>query len=76
MDRGIRRARFMGVLRAQERPSVLLEAGYLSNPREAQLIATSAYRQRLAHAVARALAAPDLLLTRAAGEGVRGPGGQ
>jgi N-acetylmuramoyl-L-alanine amidase len=76
MDRGIRRARFMGVLRAQERPSVLLEAGYLSNPREARLIATSAYRQRLAHAVARALAAPDLLLTRAAGEGVRGPGGQ
>ena len=74
IDRGIRRARFMGVLRAQNRPAVLLEAGYLSNPREGRLIATSAYRQRLAQGVARGLTAPDLLFTRAANEGVRGPG--
>ena len=76
VDRGIRRARFMGVLRGQNRPAVLLEAGYLSNPREAQLIATPAYRQRLAQAVARALTTPDLLFTRVANEGTRGPGAQ
>ena len=38
-DRGVRRARFMGVLRGQHRPAVLIEGGYLSNPREARLIA-------------------------------------
>ena len=54
-DRGIRRARFMTVLREQRRPAVLLEAGYLSDPEEARLIATAAYRQRLAEAVAKAL---------------------
>lgn len=54
-DRGVRRARFMDVLRGQNRPAVLLEGGYLSNPREARLIATAAYRQKLAEAVARGL---------------------
>jgi len=51
-DRGLRRARFMGVLRGQNRPAVLIEAGYLSNPAEARKIATAEYRQRLAEAVA------------------------
>ena len=37
-DRGVRRARFMGVLHGQHRPAVLIEGGYLSNPREAGLI--------------------------------------
>jgi len=55
VDRGVRRARFMGVLRAQSRPAVLLEGGYLSNPREAQLIGQPEYRQKLAEAVANAL---------------------
>jgi N-acetylmuramoyl-L-alanine amidase len=54
-DRGIRRARFPGVLRNQLRPSILVEGGYLSNPGEAHLIATSGYRQKLAEAVALAL---------------------
>ncbi len=54
-DRGVRRARFMAVLRGQRRPGVLIEAGYLSNPKEARQIALPAYRQRLAEAVARAL---------------------
>lgn len=54
-DRGLRRARFMGVLRGQNRPAVLIEAGYLSNPAEARKIATAEYRQRLAEAVARGL---------------------
>jgi N-acetylmuramoyl-L-alanine amidase len=55
-DRGVRRARFMGVLKGQNRPSVLIEGGYLSNPREAGLIASPAYRQRLAAGAAEALA--------------------
>ncbi|HMP81210.1 MAG TPA: N-acetylmuramoyl-L-alanine amidase [Verrucomicrobiota bacterium] len=54
-DRGVRRARFMGVLRGQNRPAVLLEAAYLSNPTEARRVADPAYRQQLAEAVARAL---------------------
>ena len=54
-DRGIRRARFMTVLRDQKRPAVLLEGGYISNPEEAKLIATPEYRQKLAEAVVEAL---------------------
>lgn len=54
-DRGIRRARFMGVLRGQDRPAVLLEGGFLSNPTEAAKIDDPEYRQELAKAVATAL---------------------
>jgi N-acetylmuramoyl-L-alanine amidase len=54
-DRGVRHARFMAVLRGQSRPAVLIEAGYLSNPREATRIASPEYRQLLAEAVAKAL---------------------
>jgi N-acetylmuramoyl-L-alanine amidase len=54
-DRGLRRARFMSVLRGQNRPAVLIEGGYLSNPNEAKKIASAAYRQNLAEAVARGL---------------------
>lgn len=57
-DRGVRRARFMGVLRGQERVAVLIEGGYMSNPREARLIASPAHRQALAEAVAEALGRP------------------
>jgi N-acetylmuramoyl-L-alanine amidase len=55
VDRGLRRARFMGVLRGQNRPAVLIEAGYLSNTAEARKIATPEYRQLLAEGVAQAL---------------------
>lgn len=54
-DRGVRRARFLSVLRAQNRPAVLIEGGYLSNPDEAKLIISEDYRQKLAQAVADAL---------------------
>jgi N-acetylmuramoyl-L-alanine amidase len=54
-DRGVRRARYLGVLRGQNRPAILIEGGYLSNPREARRIADPEYRQKLAEAVAKAL---------------------
>ncbi|HZR19828.1 MAG TPA: N-acetylmuramoyl-L-alanine amidase [Verrucomicrobiae bacterium] len=54
-DRGIRRARFPGVLRGQQRAAILVEGGYLSNRQEARLIEAPAYRQKLAEAVAKAL---------------------
>jgi N-acetylmuramoyl-L-alanine amidase len=54
-DRGIRRARFIGVLRGQKRPAILIEAGYLSNPEEATKIESAEYRQKLAEAFAAAL---------------------
>jgi N-acetylmuramoyl-L-alanine amidase len=54
-DRGVRRARFIGVLHNQRRPAVLIESGYLSNPHEAQLIESPEFRQLLAEAIAGAL---------------------
>jgi N-acetylmuramoyl-L-alanine amidase len=54
-DRGIRRARFMGVLLGQRRPAILIEGGYLSNSHEAEKIESSEFRQNLAEAVANAL---------------------
>ena len=57
LDRGVRRTRFMGVLRGQTRPAVLIEGGYLSNPKEARRIATPEHRQALAQAVVEALEA-------------------
>jgi N-acetylmuramoyl-L-alanine amidase len=45
----------MTVLRGQSRPAVLIEGGYLTNPGEAQRIASSSYRQLLAEAVASGL---------------------
>lgn len=54
-DRGVRRARFIKVLREQVRPAILIEGGYLSNPFEAQRIAEPAHRQKLASLMANAL---------------------
>jgi N-acetylmuramoyl-L-alanine amidase len=54
-DRGVRRSRFDTVLRGQNRPAILIEGGYLSNPREAALIESPEYRQKLAEALANAL---------------------
>lgn len=54
-DRGVQRARFMDVLKTQQRPAVLIEGGYLSDRNEAKLIHSADYRQKLALAVAKAL---------------------
>lgn len=55
VDRGVRRARFMGVLRNQTQPAILIEGGYLTSPYEARNVDHPDYRQRLAEAVAAAL---------------------
>ena len=54
-DRGVRHSRFDTVLRGQNRPAILIEGGYLSNPAEAKLIESAAYRQKLAAGLANAL---------------------
>ena len=54
-DRGVRRARFMGVLHGQRRPAVLIEGGFLSNPSEAQHIENADFRQKIAEAIANVL---------------------
>ncbi|CAN5733901.1 hypothetical protein BH20VER1_BH20VER1_27510 [soil metagenome] len=53
-NRGIRRRGFF-VLRRTSVPSVLVELGFLTNPREGGLASNPAYRQRLAEAVARGI---------------------
>jgi N-acetylmuramoyl-L-alanine amidase len=54
-DRGVRHSRFETVLRGQNRPAILVEGGYLSNPAEAKMIESPEYQQKLAEAVANAL---------------------
>ena len=54
-DRGVRRIRFMSVIKGQRRPAILVEGGYLSNPSEARQIDLSTYRQKLAEGIAAAL---------------------
>ncbi len=54
-DGGVKHARFMSVLRYQNRPAVLLEGGFLSNPRDAKNIQSPASRESLAQAIANAL---------------------
>ncbi len=50
-DRGFKHERF-AVLRLVSCPAVLIEGGFMSNTAEAKQIATPAYRQRLAEAIA------------------------
>ena len=54
-DDGVKRARFMGVLRYQNRPAVLVEGGFLSNASDAANINSADYRETLARAVAEGL---------------------
>jgi N-acetylmuramoyl-L-alanine amidase len=46
-DRGLKKARFK-VLRLAHAPGVLVEGGFLSNPQEATMLRTEAYRQQVA----------------------------
>jgi N-acetylmuramoyl-L-alanine amidase len=50
-DRGKKIAHW-GVLRQLNCPGVLIECGFLTSPTEARKIATPAYRQKLAEAIA------------------------
>jgi len=51
VDRGVKHARF-AVIRLSQVPAVLIEGGFVSSATEARQIATPAYRQELAEAVA------------------------
>lgn len=51
MDRGVKRARF-AVLRRATTPAVLVECGFLSNPRDARLLNSVEWREQLAKAIA------------------------
>jgi N-acetylmuramoyl-L-alanine amidase len=53
-DRGVKRARFV-VIRDIKIPGVLLEGGFLSNASDSKKVATAAYRQQMAVAIAEAL---------------------
>jgi N-acetylmuramoyl-L-alanine amidase len=53
-DRGIRHARF-AVLREAPCPAILIETGFISNPKEEARLATSSYRESLATAISQGL---------------------
>lgn len=64
-DRGVKRARF-AVLRRATTPAVLVECGFMSNPRDARMLASAEWRDALADAIARGIAGFGAL-TRGAG---------
>jgi N-acetylmuramoyl-L-alanine amidase len=53
-DRGMKRARF-AVLRRAVTPAVLVECGFLTNPRDARLLHDQTWRTRLADSIARGI---------------------
>ncbi|MBP5530684.1 MAG: N-acetylmuramoyl-L-alanine amidase, partial [Lentisphaeria bacterium] len=50
-DRGVKRARF-AVLKDIDAPGVLVEVGFVSNPREEQMMLNPAYRDKIARGIA------------------------
>lgn len=48
--RRVEQAAFV-VLKSPDTPSILVETGFISNPREAKLLATRAYQQKMARAI-------------------------
>jgi N-acetylmuramoyl-L-alanine amidase len=50
-DRGVRKANFY-VMRCIYMPAILVEAGFITNPAEAKLLATAEYRDRIADGIA------------------------
>ena len=57
------------MLRLVSCPAVLIEGGFMSNQAEAKMIATPAYRQRLAEAIADGLTDYRATLDRLRAEG-------
>lgn len=55
-NRGIKKARFY-VLRKSRIPAVLIECGFLTNPKDARRASRAAYRDQLARQIARAIIA-------------------
>ncbi len=55
-DRGVKRARF-AVLKSPKMPAALVECGFISNNAECRKLATPAYRQKIASAIANAVMA-------------------
>jgi len=53
-NRGLKKSRFF-VLRNTIVPAVLVEVGFLSNPKEEKLLKTKAYRQKVANGLARGI---------------------
>jgi N-acetylmuramoyl-L-alanine amidase len=62
-NRGVRRRGYF-VLRRTTIPAVLVECGFLTNPNEARLAQTSAYRQKLADQIARGIQSQPRLAAR------------
>lgn len=62
-DRSVRRARF-GVLKELSCPGILIEGGFMTNRGEMLRLSQDSYRQRLAEAVARGVAAYAAALPR------------
>ena len=56
IDRGIQRARF-SVLCTINRPAILFEGGFVSNPEECRKMATGAYQNLLAHSICQGIVA-------------------
>lgn len=56
-NRGVKYMPRMVVLRETKMPSVLVELGFVSNPNEARKLADSAYQQKMAQAMAKAVQA-------------------
>ncbi len=62
-DRGVKRARFV-VLRNNGIPGVLIEGGFLTNPRDALRVASPAYRELLADAIVRGVISYNRAIAR------------
>lgn len=63
VDRGVKRARF-AVLRDIGAPGVLVELGFISNPREERLLNTPAYQEKLARGIVEGIVAYHRLAMR------------
>lgn len=67
IDRGIQRARF-SVLCTINRPAILFEGGFVSNPEECRKMATGAYQDMLAHSICQGIIAYKNTVCRPAGK--------